>query len=107
MKSVKSWRDEALAKGWLVEFKEGSGKVAIFISHTCARQPPCHRGPCEQSTDVRHLLRFGRWWDRTFTDETNDPNDMYDKGAADAGQTHCPGLARDCVGSQSAALPRC
>ena len=36
MKSVKSWRDEALAKGWLVEFKEGSGKVAIFISHTCA-----------------------------------------------------------------------
>ena len=35
-KSVKSWRDEALAKGWLVEFKEGSGKVANFISHTYA-----------------------------------------------------------------------
>ena len=37
-KSVKSWCDEALEKGWLVEFKEGSGKVAIFISHTYA--PP-------------------------------------------------------------------
>ena len=37
MKSVKSWRDEALAKGWLVAFEEGAGKVAIFISHTYAR----------------------------------------------------------------------
>ena len=36
MKSVKSWRDEALAKGWLVAFEGDSGKVAIFISHTCA-----------------------------------------------------------------------
>ena len=24
-----------------------------------------------------------RWWDRTYTDETNDPNDMYDRGAPD------------------------
>ena len=26
---------------------------------------------------------LGRWWDRTFTDETNDPNDTYDRGAPD------------------------
>ena len=25
----------------------------------------------------------GRWWDRSYTDETNDPNDMYDRGAPD------------------------
>ena len=24
-----------------------------------------------------------RWWDRDFKDETNDPNDRYDKGAPD------------------------
>ena len=42
-KSVKSWRDEALAKGWLVAFEEGTGKVAIFISHTYAHAlPPPH-----------------------------------------------------------------
>ena len=46
MKSVQKWRDEALAQGWLVEYKEGEGKVAIFISHT--------------------------WWHRDFVDETND-----------------------------------
>ena len=40
IKSVKSWRDEALAKGWLVAFEEGTGKVAIFISHTYARALP-------------------------------------------------------------------
>ena len=57
MKSVQKWRDEALAQGWLVEFKEGEGKVAIFISHT--------------------------WWDRDFKDETNDANDVYDKGSPD------------------------
>ena len=57
MKSVQKWRDEALAQGWLVEFKEGEGKVAIFISHT--------------------------WWDRDFKDATNDPKDLYDKGSPD------------------------
>eukprot|EP00964_Phaeocystis_antarctica_P124682 scaffold88321_cov52-Phaeocystis_antarctica.AAC.1 len=57
MKSTKVWRDGALAAGSLVEHKEGSGKVVIFISHT--------------------------WWDRGFTDETNDPNDVYDNGAPD------------------------
>ena len=57
MKSVKKWRDEALEKEWLVEFEVGSGKVAIFISHT--------------------------WWHRDFKDSTNDPNDKYDQGAPD------------------------
>ena len=57
MKSVQKWRDEALAQGWLVEFKEGEGKVAIFISHT--------------------------WWHRDFVDETNDPKDKYDRGCPD------------------------
>ena len=57
MKSVQKWRDEALAQGWLVEYKEGEGKVAIFISHT--------------------------WWDRDFKDETNDASDVYDKGSPD------------------------
>ena len=33
------------------------GKVAIFISHT--------------------------WWDRTFVDESNNPEDKYDRGAPD------------------------
>ena len=57
MKSVKVWRDQALAAGSLVVHEEGSGKVVIFISHT--------------------------WWDRAFKDETNDPNNPYDKGAPD------------------------
>ena len=57
MKSTKAWRDEALAAGSLVEHKEGSGQIVIFISHT--------------------------WWDRSFTDATNDPNNPYDVGAPD------------------------
>ena len=57
MKSTKAWRDEALAAGSLVVHEEGSGKIVIFISHT--------------------------WWDRSFTDATNDPNNPYDVGAPD------------------------
>ena len=57
MKSTKAWRDEALAAGSLVEHKEGSSQVVIFISHT--------------------------WWDRSFTDATNDPNNPNDVGAPD------------------------
>ena len=57
MKSTKAWRDEALAAGSLVEHEEGSGQIVIFISHT--------------------------WWDRSFKDATNDPNNPYDKGAPD------------------------
>jgi hypothetical protein len=57
MKSVKVWRDQALAAGSLVVHEEGSGKVVIFISHT--------------------------WWDRAFKDATNDPKNPYDKGAPD------------------------
>ena len=57
MKSTKAWRDEALAAGSLVEHEEGSGQIVIFISHT--------------------------WWDRSFTDATNDPNNPYDVGAPD------------------------
>ena len=40
MKSTKVWRDQAVAAGSLVVHEEGSGKVAIFVSHT--------------------------WWDREF-----------------------------------------
>ena len=57
MKSTKAWRDEALAAGSLVVHEEGSSKIVIFISHT--------------------------WWDRSFTDATNDPNNPYDVGAPD------------------------
>ena len=57
MKSTKAWRDGALAAGSLVVHEEGSGKIVIFISHT--------------------------WWDRSFTDATNDPNNPYDVGAPD------------------------
>ena len=53
-KSTKAWRDEALSKGWLVKYDEASGKIVIFVSHT--------------------------WWDREFKDETNHPDDPYDKG---------------------------
>jgi hypothetical protein len=56
-KSTKAWREEAFEKEWLVKYDEGSGKVVIFVSHT--------------------------WWDRDFTDETNDPDDPYDKGHPD------------------------
>merc|ERR1719199_334919 len=56
-KSIKAWRDEALEKQWLVVYDESSGMVVIFVSHT--------------------------WWDRDFTDETNDPKDKYDKGGPD------------------------
>ena len=34
MKSTKKWREEALAKQWLVAYDESSGKVVIFVSHT-------------------------------------------------------------------------
>ena len=61
IKSVKSWRDEALAKGWLVEFKEGSGKVAIFISHTYARAlpppRPANQTLCRNSPSYCYILR--------------------------------------------------
>ena len=68
MKSTKAWRDEALAAGSLVEHEEGSGKIVIFISHT--------------------------WWDRSFTDATNDPNNPYDVGAPDL-QADYPDEQRD------------
>ena len=68
MKSTKAWRDEALAAGSLVVHEEGSGKIVIFISHT--------------------------WWDRSFTDATNDPNNPYDKGAPDF-QADYPDEQRD------------
>ena len=53
-KSIKIWRDKALGEGLLVEYVKASGKIVIFISHT--------------------------WWDREFKDETNHPDDPYDKG---------------------------
>ena len=31
----------------------------------------------------RPSLDLCRWWDRDFTDETNDPDDPYDKGHPD------------------------
>ena len=66
-KNVKAWRDEALRKGWLVEFDPHT-MIAGYISHT--------------------------WWDRNFKDadqiaeaerrvkEGERPN-PYDKGAPD------------------------
>ena len=62
-KSVKAWRDAALADGRLIEYVRTADEppkkklTIIFISHT--------------------------WWDRAFKDSTNDPNDKYDKGAPD------------------------
>ena len=67
-KSIKTWRDEALSQGWLVEYDEASGKIVIFVSHT--------------------------WWDREFTDETNDETDQYDRGAPDL-QADYPDEERD------------
>ena len=57
LRSASKAASEALAAGSLVKHEEGSGKVVIFVSHT--------------------------WWDRSFTDATNDPNNPYDKGAPD------------------------
>ena len=54
-KNVKAWRNTALSKGWLVMYE--SSMIVVFISHT--------------------------WWDREFTDETNDPTNQYDKGSPD------------------------
>ena len=68
MKSTKAWRDEALAAGSLVEHEEGSSQIVIFISHT--------------------------WWDRSFTDATNDPNNPYDKGAPDLQADYPDGQTR-------------
>ena len=77
-KSIKEWREKALADGRLVEHAKvegggtgtvkpdgtldgtlvvAKGKVAIFVSHT--------------------------WWDRAYVDETNDRENPYDKGAPD------------------------
>jgi len=68
-KSTKTWRDEALSKGWLVEYDEASGKIVIFVSHT--------------------------WWDREFTDKTNDKTDKYDRGAPDYQLEDYPDEERD------------
>jgi len=65
MKSTKKWRDEALKNDNLVVYEDGSSKIVIFISHT--------------------------WWDRDFKDETNDPNDLYDRGTPD----HQTGAKKD------------
>ena len=61
-KSTKAWREEAFEKKWLEEYDESSGKVVIFISHTCAApshhittaslRPPRHLCP---SSDLRAL----------------------------------------------------
>ena len=67
-KSTKTWRDEALSQGWLVTYDKASGKIVIFVSHT--------------------------WWDRAFTDETNDATDKYDRGAPDF-QADYPGEERE------------
>ena len=56
MKSLKPWREEVRAEGRMVQFDPKTHKV-IFVSHT--------------------------WWDRTFVDESNDPDDKYDRGAPD------------------------
>ena len=62
-KSVKAWRDAALADGRLIEYVRTADEppkkklTIIFISHT--------------------------WWDRAFKDSTNDPKDKYDQGAPD------------------------
>ena len=56
MKSLKPWREEVRAEGRMVQFDPKTHKV-IFISHT--------------------------WWDRKFVDESNDPEDKYDRGAPD------------------------
>jgi len=68
-KSIKTWRDEALSKGWLVEYDEASGKIVIFVSHT--------------------------WWDRDFTDDTNDETNKYDRGAPDYQLKDYPDEERD------------
>jgi len=67
-KSTKTWRDKALSQGWLVEYDKASGKIVIFVSHT--------------------------WWDREFTDETNDETNKYDRGAPDY-QADYPDEERD------------
>ena len=56
-KSTTEWRAEAEDEGILVQFEAQKGHVAIFVTHT--------------------------WWDRNYTDKTNDPSDMYDMGAPD------------------------
>ena len=56
-KSTKAWREEAFEKEWLVKYDEGSGKVVIFVSHTCAA--PSHPPPL-QPAPSRHLLSILR-----------------------------------------------
>ena len=55
-------------------------------------RPPCSLSPLAPSlgdrTDLsahprRPSLDLCRWWDRDFTDETNDPKNVYDKGGPD------------------------
>lgn len=55
VKSTKAWREEAMEKKWLIEYKEGSGKIAIYVSHM--------------------------WWDRMFVEEGTD--DIFRVGAPD------------------------
>ena len=78
-KSTKTWRDEALSKGWLVTYDKASGKIVIFISHT--------------------------WWDREFTDETNDETDKYDRGAPDF-QADYPDEKRAWMGGKTYEKPK-
>ena len=59
-KSTKAWREEALEKQWLVVYDESSGKVVIFVSHTCAAPSHRHRYRPHPPGTSPSNIRLGR-----------------------------------------------
>ena len=77
VKSVKAWREEAIMNGSLVRFAwvdGGTGKV----DENGELSGTLHVADGMTAIFVSHV-----WWDREFVDESNDPNDPYDRGAPD------------------------
>ncbi len=97
VKSTKAWREEAMEKKWLIEYKEGSGKIAIYVSHMCAHTIACPlcisldplppSAPSHLPTSLQcppqHQRNtvIRRWWDRMFVEEGTD--DIFRVGAPD------------------------
>ena len=82
-KSTKAWREKAMKAGRLVTFNAET-HIAIFISHTwCVLRELCWLRVVPEKNHMAISLAGSCRWDRAFVDESNDPNNPYDKGAPD------------------------
>ena len=77
-KSVKSWRDPALADGRLVEYAKVEGGTGTVLA-----DDTFHGTIVVVDPDMVVLFITHTWWDREYLDPDRDESDEYDKGAPD------------------------